>query len=127
MAALHPDKRSPDEIYAKMTAVAAVFAVVSDTQKSRTWWLNRHFTFREASHAAAATQWARFLAVNAIGFCANYLTFATLVATLPLAATYAVLAVPAGSLVGLCFNFLLSKKFAFVSQDQHRIRLQNTD
>ena len=92
-----------------------------------TWWLNRQFTFREASHAAAATQWARFLAVNAIGFGANYLTFAALVATLPLAATYPVLAVPAGSLAGLCFNFLLSKKFAFVSKDQHRIRLQNTD
>ena len=29
MAALHPDKRSPDDVYAKMTAVAAVFAVVS--------------------------------------------------------------------------------------------------
>lgn len=29
MAALHPDKRSPDDVYAKMTAVAAVFAVAS--------------------------------------------------------------------------------------------------
>ena len=81
---------------------------------SATWWLNRQFTFTDASRTAPAIQWARFLAVNAIGFSANYVTFAVIIATLPLAAKYPVLAVPFGSLAGLLFNFFLSKKFAFI-------------
>ena len=79
-----------------------------------TWWLNRQLTFTDASRRAPAAQWARFLAVNAIGFSANYLTFALVIATVPLAARYPILAVPAGSLAGLLFNFFLSKKFAFI-------------
>jgi putative flippase GtrA len=91
-----------------------------------TWWLNRNVTFREASQARAGAQWARFVGLNTIGGAINYGVFAALIATLPLAAHYPVLAVAAGSISGLCCNFLLSKKVAFVSKDQHRIRLQNT-
>jgi len=81
-----------------------------------TWWLNRNLTFHEASHAEPASQWARFVALNTVGGAINYGVFAGLVATSPLAAHYPVLAVAAGSISGLCFNFLLAKKFAFVSE-----------
>jgi len=80
-----------------------------------TWWLNRNLTFRESLHVQPARQWARFLVVNLTGGIVNYATFAVLVATVPLVTLHPVLGVAAGSLAGLIFNFLLSKKFAFVS------------
>ena len=80
-----------------------------------TWWLNRHWTFREALHVEPARQWARFLVVNMTGGIANYTVFAALVASVPLVTVHPVLGVAAGSLTGLLFNFLLSKKFAFAA------------
>jgi len=78
-----------------------------------TWWLNRNVTFRETLHIKPARQWARFLVVNMTGGIANYAVFAALVATVQAVALHPVLGVAAGSLTGLVFNFLLSKKFAF--------------
>ncbi|MCR0985492.1 GtrA family protein [Roseomonas populi] len=81
------------------------------------WALNRAWTFREAGRPAGrgalGRQWALFLAVNLVGFAANYGTYALMVANLPLAAAHPVLAVAAGSLAGMGGNFILSRRFVF--------------
>lgn len=84
---------------------------------SFTWWLNRTFTFKEAPRQGAIRQWVRFLAANAGGGVANYLTYVgvlTLVPPLPiLAVVWPYVGTAAGSLVGLGFNFTASKWLVF--------------
>jgi putative flippase GtrA len=78
-----------------------------------TWWLNRAYTFTDAERADPASQWARFLAANAVGALVNYAVFAAVLAVVPLAAQVPLIAVAAGALAGLAFNFTLSEKFIF--------------
>jgi putative flippase GtrA len=78
-----------------------------------TWALNRTFTFRGRHHGPAHRQWARFLAVNAVGGTVNYATYALLVATSATAAAHPVLGVAAGSIAGLVFNFAGSRLLVF--------------
>jgi putative flippase GtrA len=81
-----------------------------------TWGGNRLLTFREtAAHRIRdiIEEWFRFVAANTLGFCANYAVYASLVtfAPAPLNSPYVALAF--GTLVGLVFNFTLSKRFVF--------------
>ena len=80
-----------------------------------TWWLNRRFTFAP-TEMRAAEQWLRFLAVNVVGALVNYAVFALMLSTVAIAMRYPLIAVAAGALAGLLFNFLLSQKFAFAPQ-----------
>jgi putative flippase GtrA len=81
-----------------------------------TWWLNRTYTFASAGRDGAAFQWARFLAANAIGGLVNYAVFAAVLASAPIAAAWPLIAVAAGALAGLVFNFTLSEKLVFRSR-----------
>jgi len=82
-----------------------------------TWWGNRNLTFREhASHTAAFREWLRFVATNGIGALLNLVTYEVLLSWSPFPPNnpyvpYAALA--AGVLVGMMFNFTLSKRFVF--------------
>jgi putative flippase GtrA len=79
-----------------------------------TWYLNRRYTFPTAERSASLfRQWSRFIVVNALGACLNFGVYAGLVATVPLARNYLVLAVAAGSIAGLALNFTLSRLFVF--------------
>jgi putative flippase GtrA len=78
-----------------------------------TWALNRAWTFRGQGEGPALRQWAIFVAINLVGFAANYGTYAALVAGVPLVAEHPVLGVAAGSLAGMVGNFLLSRRFVF--------------
>ena len=78
-----------------------------------TWWLNRRFTFRDASDLRPLRQWRRFLAANVTGAVVNYVVFATLIGVWPLAPLQPVLAVAAGSAAGLVFNFRVSRALVF--------------
>lgn len=78
-----------------------------------TWALNRRLTFREAGAGGALAQWARFLAVNAVGGAVNYAVFAALVLAGGAFAAHPTLAVAAGSASGLVFNFAFSKRLVF--------------
>jgi putative flippase GtrA len=83
---------------------------------SFTWTGNRYFTFRAARARglfAAAKEWLRFLAANAVGGLVNVGLYSTLVrfAPPPLNNLYAALVV--GVLAGLVFNFTLSKTMVF--------------
>lgn len=81
-----------------------------------TWWGNRTITFHEhksAGHAGMLTEWAKFVAANSLGALANYAVYALMVelAPWPLNVPYAALFF--GVLVGMIFNFILSKKLVF--------------
>ena len=81
------------------------------------WVINRLWTYRHQEHAALHVQWARFMTANAIGFVFNRGVFFTLVskhfsnaAKTDIFHTQPVLAIAAGSIAGLCFNYFLSKR-----------------
>jgi len=79
-----------------------------------TWSANRRFTFPEtAARTGQAREWAKFVAVNAVGGAVNYGTYAALVtyAADPFANPFVALA--CGSLAGLVFNFFGSKLIVF--------------
>jgi putative flippase GtrA len=83
---------------------------------SYTWWGNRLLTFREQAASGArdiAREWFKFVTANTLGFLANYTVYAALVtfAPAPLNSPYVALAF--GTLVGLIFNFTMSKRFVF--------------
>ena len=77
------------------------------------WALNRAWTFRGHGGGAAHRQWALFLAANGLGFVLNRGTSAGLVTVSPFVATNPVIAVAAGSRVGLYSNFSLSRRVVF--------------
>jgi len=77
------------------------------------WGLNRVWTFRGKPHAALHIQWAKFLAANSIGFVFNRGVFFTLISINILCHNQPILPIMAGSAVGICFNYFLSKKFVF--------------
>lgn len=80
-----------------------------------TWALNRRFTFIALRPTPRLKQWLEFLAANAVGAVANYGTYSALVAWTA-AATVPVLAVAAGSIAGLIFNFTINKVWVFADR-----------
>jgi len=77
-----------------------------------TWWLNRRFTFR-ASGKVWHREWLLYLAANGLGWLANNGTYFLAIALHPPAHRHPALAVAAGSLAGMTFNFLLSRRLVF--------------
>ncbi len=77
------------------------------------WALNRVWTFRGQGGGPAHRQWARFLAANLVGFMLNRGTYAILVTWLPVAAEEPVIAIIAGSIMGMAVNFHLSRRMVF--------------
>ncbi|MER2520073.1 MAG: GtrA family protein [Bdellovibrionales bacterium] len=78
-----------------------------------TWLGNRVFTFKDRNAGHAGAQWARFLAVCAVGFVLNRGTYSLMVMNLPLAHSYPVLALFGGTMAGMVFNFVFSKRLVF--------------
>ncbi|PWC37065.1 GtrA family protein [Azospirillum sp. TSO22-1] len=78
-----------------------------------TWALNRAFTFRHADHAPLHRQWAAFIAANAVGGVVNYTVSVVLEAGVDVFDAYPFLAVAAGAIAGMFFNFAASKRLVF--------------
>jgi len=81
-----------------------------------TWWGNRNLTFHEhASHTigAAFGEWIKFVAANGFGALMNFLAYEALSRWSPSPFNNPFVALAAGVLVGLVFNFTLSKRFVF--------------
>ncbi|CAK0772043.1 GtrA/DPMS transmembrane domain-containing protein [uncultured Gammaproteobacteria bacterium] len=78
-----------------------------------TWALNRCFTFRGDHPDPVHHQWAKFIVANSLGGLINYGVYAGLIASGDPFAAHPVLAVCAGSLAGMFFNFAASKKLVF--------------
>jgi putative flippase GtrA len=76
------------------------------------WYLNRRFTFASTDRQLLR-EWARYLLANAVGGGVNLATYVALVTTVPAVARMPVLAVAAGSIAGLIFNFALSWAVVF--------------
>lgn len=81
-----------------------------------TWWGNRTITFHEhksVSHKGMLFEWAKFVAANSIGAAANFAVYWPLTHLAPWPLSNEYLANGIGILVGLVFNFTLSKKLVF--------------
>jgi putative flippase GtrA len=82
-----------------------------------TWWGNRTLTFRDfAARKGLIGEWAAFLLANSLGAAANFAVYSALVtfAARPFGDPF--VAVAAGTLVGLVFNFAASQRFVFRDQ-----------
>lgn len=81
---------------------------------STTWAVNRAWTFRDAARdTPAARQWGVFVALNLLGFAANYGTYAALIASTETVRAWPVLGVAAGSVAGMFINFAVARMVVF--------------
>jgi putative flippase GtrA len=81
-----------------------------------TWTGNRYFTFaatRARGVAGTGKEWLRFLAANAVGGLVNVGLYSVLVRFAPPPFNDLTVALMLGVLMGLMFNFTLSKKLVF--------------
>lgn len=81
-----------------------------------TWTGNRYFTFattRARGLAGAGKEWLRFLAANAVGGLVNIGLYSVLVRFAPPPFNDLTVALVLGVLLGLVFNFTLSRKLVF--------------
>jgi putative flippase GtrA len=81
-----------------------------------TWWGNRTLTFRQQAAqrgTAMIEEWARFVGANLVGFAVNYAVYVSFVTFAPAPLNSPYLALAFGTVVGLIFNFTLSKRFVF--------------
>jgi putative flippase GtrA len=81
-----------------------------------TWAGNRYFTFAATrAHGFTGTfkEWGRFLAANAVGGLVNVGLYSVLVRYAPPPANDLTVALVLGVLLGLVFNFTLSKTMVF--------------
>lgn len=81
-----------------------------------TWWGNRKITFTDGcsqTFYGSVLELLRFVASNSVGAVANFVVYSglTMWAPAPLRVPYVALVV--GVLIGMVFNFTLSKKFVF--------------
>ncbi len=86
---------------------------------SFTWMGNRLLTFRHhaarGSLAAIGLEWSRFVMANLVGALCNYGVYAGLLYLAPAPLDNKYVALVCGTLVGMVFNFILSKKLVFRS------------
>ena len=78
-----------------------------------TWLLNRRFTFAHHASPNWLREWLHYVAANSVGAVVNNGVYALLVMTVALFSKEPVLAVAAGSLAGLVFNFTASRTLVF--------------
>jgi len=77
-----------------------------------TWWMNRRYTFAAKDMSAKQTLPA-YISSNMVGLGFNLSVYSVAVLQIPLLHAYPILALAAGSVAGLFFNFTASKFFVF--------------
>ena len=77
-----------------------------------TWGLNRRYTFG-ASQYTVHYEWLRYVLANTLGWMANNGLYVWMVFHISLAYKHPSLAVAAGSLAGMCFNFIMTRQIIF--------------
>ena len=90
-------------------AQAVAFAVAVTV----TWLLNRQFTFARHANPNRLREWMHYVAANSLGAIINNGVYVFLVLTVAMFSKEPVLAVAAGSLAGLVFNFTASRAWVF--------------
>lgn len=91
------------------TAQAVAFTVAVTV----TWLLNRRFTFAQHASSYWLREWLHYVAANSVGAVVNNGVYVLLILTVPMFPKEPVLAVAAGSLAGLVFNFTASRALVF--------------
>lgn len=77
------------------------------------WFFNRTFTFSDRRQSAHLTQWTKYLAMCAVSFIPNFATFWILIHWVPVFAAHTVLALIAGVMAGMIFNFVIASRWIF--------------
>ena len=90
-------------------AQAIAFAVAVTV----TWLLNRQFTFAQHASPNRLREWMHYVAANSLGAVVNNGVYVLLVLMVVIFSKEPVLAVAAGSLAGLVFNFTASRAWVF--------------
>lgn len=79
-----------------------------------TWWGNRTLTFRDrAAQKGLFAEWGAFVIANSLGAIANFAVYFTLVTFAGSPLNNPLVAVAAGTLIGLVFNYTTSQRFVF--------------
>ncbi len=78
-----------------------------------TWLGNRLFPFRGQSKHRAHHELVRFVGVCAVGLVLNRGAYSLVVYLLPLAYTYPIIGLLAGTAAGMLFNFFSARKVVF--------------
>jgi putative flippase GtrA len=78
-----------------------------------TWYLNHKVTFVGLTSAPMLSEWARFVLANLAGAVVNFLTYLAIMRLEIALPGIAALAVAAGSLGGMMFNYTASCAFVF--------------
>lgn len=78
-----------------------------------TWMINRNWAFADRRNHGRLREWLRYLLAMLGGGAINYGSYALLIATVPLVRSWPVLGVAAGSLAGMCVNYLSSHWWIF--------------
>ena len=90
--------------------LAQVFAFPAAV--TATWWLNQRYTFGKSRYAWHH-ELLRYIAANALGWVANNGIYFFMILKFSLIQNHPSLAVAAGSLAGMIFNFSFSKWIVF--------------
>jgi putative flippase GtrA len=77
-----------------------------------TWFLNRQYTFSASRHALHH-EWLRYILANSLGWVANNGVYALLVLISVFVYRHPIIAVAAGALSGMMFNFFSSRMLVF--------------
>ena len=105
------------EALAHATGPLLAQALAFPVAASATWWLNRTYTFG-ASNQQPHHEWLRYMLANSVGWLVNNAVFIAVVLTVPVAYAHPSIAVAVGSVAGMFFNFVASKKLVF-TVDSH--------
>lgn len=77
-----------------------------------TWYLNRRVAFK-TRHNRAAPEYARYVFVQIAGLSINFLVFIVVLKYGDFAAKHAIVALCAGAISALTFNYIGAKRFAY--------------
>jgi putative flippase GtrA len=78
-----------------------------------TWLINRQFTFAEKANLGLATEVLRYFLAMLVGGAVNYATYSAVVIEFSHLPMLPLIAVAAGSVAGLFFNFFAARLWVF--------------
>jgi putative flippase GtrA len=78
-----------------------------------TWWLNRIWTFTQSDKARPHRQLVLYFALQIVGALTNFVVYLAVLGLLGPTRVNAILALAAGSLVGMFINFFGSRQYIF--------------
>ncbi len=80
-----------------------------------TWYLNRNFTFQKDNSSNLIKEWVSFVGANGVGGVINFTIYTLIIYGVSFTTLVPLIASSCGSIAGLIFNFTISSKFIFKS------------